>query len=147
MVNHVTVASTMASGMGGSLVANFLAAFSYSGFNRLQWPHLVTIEKKKLVNIVKVLHIRWPWVNGLLNRVWMRKRLCIDKMNYYVILSSSKVYRRDPNKSGGGTQSFSITPYSLNGSRIFLIFCGDLYFRRIQVAPLWRFLNFHLEHP
>ena len=24
-------------------------------------------------------------------------------------------YRRDPNRSGGETQSFSITPYSLNG--------------------------------
>ena len=57
------------------------------------------------------------------------------------------LYRRDPNKSGGGTQSFSITPYSLNGSNILLTCYGGLYLRWIQLAPPWRFLNFHLEHP
>ena len=56
-------------------------------------------------------------------------------------------YRGDPNKSGGGTQSFSITPYSLNGSSNLLTCYGGLNLRWIQLAPLWRFLNFHLEHP
>ena len=47
-------------------------------------------------------------------------------------------YKRDPNKSGGGTQCFSITPYSLNGSRSFLIFCGDFSLGKVRViVPLF----------
>ena len=57
------------------------------------------------------------------------------------------LYRRDPNKSGGGTQSFSITPYSLYGSSNLLSCYGGLHLGWIQLAPPWRFLNFHLEHP
>ena len=56
-------------------------------------------------------------------------------------------YRRDPNKSGGGTRSFSITPYSLYGSSNLLSCYGRLHLGWIQLAPPWRFLNFHLEHP
>ena len=55
-------------------------------------------------------------------------------------------YRRDPIKSGGGTQSFCITPCGLYGSNKFLTCCGGLYLWWIQLAPLWQFLNFHLEH-
>ena len=69
-----------------------------------------------------------------------------DKMGRKIQCGLFK-YRRDPNKSGGGTQSFSITPYSLYSSSKFLTCCGGIYFRWIQLAPPWRFLNFHLEHP
>ena len=56
-------------------------------------------------------------------------------------------YRRDPIKSGGGTQSFCNTPCGLYGSNKFLTCCGGLYLRWIQLAPPWQFLNFHLKHP
>ena len=56
-------------------------------------------------------------------------------------------YRQDPNKSGGGTQSFSITPYSLYSSSKFIICFGGMYLRWIQLALPWRFSNFHQEHP
>ena len=49
-------------------------------------------------------------------------------------------YRRDPNKKWAGTSS---PPYSSHGSNKFLINCGGLHLKWIQLAPLWRFLNFH----
>ena len=67
--------------------------------------------------------------------------------NYTLNTLNTITYRRDPNKSGGGTQSFSIIPYSLNSSSKYSICCGGIFLRWIQLAQLWRFLNFHLEHP
>ena len=56
---------------------------------------------------------------------------------------SVKQYRRDPNNSGGGTQSFSIPP------TVFIILhicCSSLRLRWSQLAPPWRFLIYYLEH-
>ena len=72
---------------------------------------------------------------------------CIDILYANEWASASFFYRRDHFKSWGGTLSVSTPPYSPLCSDNFDTYCGGWHLRWVQVAPPWRFLNFHLEHP
>ena len=88
-----------------------------------------------------------PYYKGMSN-VWLLRWIfatsdsnCLRKS--YLIF----VYRQDPNKKWGGTRRFSSPPFNSHDSNNFLTSSGGWHLRWIQLAPPWRFLNFHLEHP